>query len=170
MGFLKNLLDIAGKVAAVAQELSEQQKSAPKPAASAAPAYSSEPAPWRSEGEWRSYFREIIMAECPAFEIREEVPGTELVGDAADEFKLYESRPRQVYKAEWGQPYTFVLYQGGAPKGVVMLGAGHSHSAGVKYLIARMYAKKIGLPYINFYTQMPNERAYVASRLHRFLD
>jgi hypothetical protein len=170
MGFLKNLLDIAGKVAAVAQELSEQQKSAPKPAASAAPAYSSEPAPWRSEGEWRSYFREIIMAECPAFEIREEVPVTELVGDAADEFKLYESRPRQVYKAEWGQPYTFVLYQGGAPKGVVMLGAGHSHSAGVKYLIARMYAKKIGLPYINFYTQMPNERAYVASRLHRFLD
>jgi hypothetical protein len=50
-----------------------------------------------------------------------------------------------------------------------MLGKGHSHYSGVKYLIARMYAKKLGLPYINFYTQMPNERGYVISRLRRFL-
>ena len=32
-----------------------------------------------------------------------------------------------------------------------------------------MYAKKLGLPYINFYTQMPNERSYVVSRIGKYL-
>ena len=123
----------------------------------------------KSDAEWRSYFREILQAECYAYGIREDVPVTLLAGHAADSFQLYSTRPRQVYKAEWGQPYSFVLYQGETPKAVVMLGKGHSHDAGVKYLIARMYAQKLGLPYINFYTQMPNERGYVISRLRRFL-
>jgi len=50
-----------------------------------------------------------------------------------------------------------------------MLGAGDSHSRKVKYLISRMYAKKMGLPYINFYTQMPNERDYVVERIEKFM-
>ena len=33
-----------------------------------------------------------------------------------------------------------------------------------------MFAKKMGLPYINFYTQMPNERAYVVKRIREFLN
>ncbi len=123
----------------------------------------------KSDAEWRAYFRDIIQAECYSYGIREDVPVTQLAGHASDYFKLYRTRPNQVYKAEWGQPYTFVLYQGETPKAVVMLGKGHSHYSGVKYLIARMYAKKLGLPYINFYTQMPNERGYVISRLRRFL-
>ena len=94
---------------------------------------------------------------------------TEIAGAVSDEFQLYRTRPKQVYKAEWGQPYTFVMYQDGAPKAVVMLGSGHSHSANVKYLIARMFAKKSDIPYINFYTQMPNEREYVVSRIGKFL-
>ena len=166
MGFLKNLLDLAGKVVSTAQDLSAQRTAA----AAAAPEHRADPAPERSDAEWCAYFRGIIEAEFPDCELRQDVPVTELVGDAADEFKLYESRPCQVYRAEWGQPFTFVLYRSGAPTGIVMLGSGHSHSASVKYLIARMYATKIGLPYVHFYTQMPNERAYVAGRLHRFLD
>ena len=62
-----------------------------------------------------------------------------------------------------------MLYAGGVPKGIVMLGKGHSHDSNVKYLISRMYAQKLGLPYINFYTQMPNERAYVIGRIRKFL-
>ena len=95
---------------------------------------------------------------------------TDVAGFCADEFQLYKSRPRQAYKAEWGQPYTFMLEQMGSIKGVVMLGKGHSHDSNVKYLIARMYAKKMSIPYINFYTQMPNEKDYVVSRIHRFLN
>ena len=40
----------------------------------------------------------------------------------------------------------------------------------MKYLIARMYAEKLDLPYINFYTQMPNERNYVIERIRKFLN
>ena len=100
----------------------------------------------------------------------ENVPVTDLAGPVADEFQLYKTRPRQVYQAAWGAPYTFVLYAAGAPRGIVMLGSGRSHDQNVKYLIARMYAKKMGLPYINFYTQMPNERAYVVQRIRKFLN
>ena len=96
------------------------------------------------------------------------MPVTELVGYVSDEFQLYSTRPRQAYKAEWGQPYSFVMYQAGVPRGIVMLGKGHSHDSNVKYLIARKYAQKMNLPYINFYTQMTNERNYVIERIHRF--
>ena len=109
------------------------------------------------------------MTQFPQYAIKENVPVTDLAGFASDEFQLYKSRPTQAYKAEWGQAYTFLLEQAGVAKGVVMLGNGHSHDSNVKYLIARMYAKKLGIPYINFYTQMPNERDYVISRIRRFL-
>lgn len=124
----------------------------------------------RTDSEWVVYFREILATEFAQYNIRENVPVTEVAGFATDEFQLYKSRPQQAYKAEWGQPYTFVLEQAGSIKGVVMLGKGHSHDSNVKYLIARMYAKKLGFPYINFYTQMPNERDYVIGRIRKFLN
>ena len=169
MGLLKNLFDIAEKVVSVAQEIAAKQETETRQTQSYAPSPASAPVREKTEAEWRAYFREIIQAECPGYTVREGVPVTELAGNVADEAQLYKSRPRQVYRAEWGEPYTFVLYQAGAPKGIVMLGGGHSHSANVKYLVARMYAKKLGLPYINFYTQMPNERSYVAGRIHKYL-
>ena len=123
----------------------------------------------RTDAEWEAYFREILRDDFSSYTIRENVPVTDLAGFANDEAQLYSTRPRQAYKAEWGKPYTFVLESGGSAKGVVMLGNGHSHDSNVKYLIARMYAKKLGLPYINFYTQMPNERDYVIGRIHKFM-
>lgn len=120
--------------------------------------------------DYPAYFAEIISSEFPQYTTKRNVPVTELAGFASDEFKLYETRPLQSYKAEWGAPYSFVLYKEGTPAGVVMLGSGTSHSKNVKYLIARMYAKKMGLPYINFYTQYPNERAYVVKRIRQFMN
>ena len=120
--------------------------------------------------ECKAYFREILASEFPSYDIRENVLVTDMVGFAAEEYQLYTTRPRQIYKAEWGQPYTFVLEIGGNAKGVVMLGNGHSHDSNVKYLISRMYAKKLDIPYINFYTQMPNERGYVIERIRKFLN
>ena len=119
--------------------------------------------------DFPAYFAEILSTEFPQYSTKRNVPVTDLAGYATDEFKLYESRPLQSYKAEWGVPYTFVLYQGDAPVGIVMLGNGSSHSKNVKYLISRMYAKKLGLPYINFYTQKPNKRAYVINRIKEFM-
>ena len=124
----------------------------------------------KTDAEWKSYFKEILLTEFPSYTIRENVPVTDLAGFVSDEEQLYKTRPRQVYKAEWGQPYTFVLEDGGKVIAAVMLGNGHSHDSNVKYLIARMYAKKMDMPYINFYTQMDNERSYVIGRIRKFLN
>ena len=173
MGLFKSILgSVAESVLSQVKDAiktSTESTTGPKPAQRQDAYTPSEPEVWRTDAEWKAYFAEILATEFPRFAVRQGVPVTELVGDVADEFKLYKSRPTQVYRAEWGAPYTFVLYEGGAPKGVVMLGSGHSHSSNVKYLVARMFAKKSGLPYINFYTQMPNERAYVISRINRFV-
>lgn len=116
-----------------------------------------------------NYFREIIRTEFPEYTTRENVSVTELVGHAADTMQLYTTRPYQVYRAEWGQPYSFVLYKNGIVKGVVMLGNSRSHESNVKFLIARKYAQKIGVPYINFYTQFHNKKSYVVERIRDFL-
>ena len=173
MGLFKSILG------SVAESVISQVKDAIKASTESTPAAKpaqrqevytpSEPEVWRNDAEWKAYFAEIIATEFPRFSVRQNVPVTELAGFVADEFQLYSTRPRQVYRAEWGAPYTFVLYEGAFPKGIVMLGNGHSHDSNVKYLIARSYAKKLGLPYINFYTQMPNERSYVISRIARFV-
>ena len=164
MSLLKSILNTVLKTAV---ESLNQQEERPVRSAKVSPKY--EP-----EGEdivdFPDYFAEILSTEFPQYSTKRNVPVTDLAGFATDEFKLYETRPTQAYKAEWGQPYTYVLESGGTPKAVVMLGNGHSHDSNVKYLIARMYAKKLGMPYINFYTQMPNERNYVIGRIRKFLN
>lgn len=115
-------------------------------------------------------FEEIIHSEFPQYEIRKNIAVTELVGDTEDRFKLYNDRPEQMYKAQWGKPFSFVLYQNNKAVAVIMLGEGHSHNHDVKYLISRMYCHKINIPYINFYTQFPNTRSYVINRINKFLN
>lgn len=110
-------------------------------------------------------FAEILRTNFPIYTVRQYVPVTDLVGFVEDHFLLYPTRPYQTYKAEWGQPYSFVLYMGDSPLGVIMLGHTSSHMRRVKYLISRMYAKKLGIPYINFYDTMPNKREYVIKRI-----
>ena len=169
MDLLKLLLKILG----FAKDSFDTKNDEPRPMQQARPAQRPvAPAVEREKtaSEWEAYFKEILLNEFPSFTIREKVPVPDLVGFATDEFQLYKTRPMQAYKAEWGQPYTFVLENAGRAKGVVMLGNGHSHDANVKYLIARMYAKKLGIPYINFYTQMPNERNYVIGRIRKLLN
>ena len=177
MGLFKDLLKgVAGDLVAKVQQAAtaamsnattpEQPHSGGRGSSFTAP---SENAPVRSEAESVSYFSGILSSRFPQYTVRRNVPVTELAGNATDSFQLYSTRPTQAYKAEWGEPYTFVLSEGGVPKGIVMLGSGHSHDAKVKYLISRMYAKKLGLPYINFYTQMPNEEEYVVGRIGKFM-
>ena len=163
MSLLKSILNMVLKTAVESIDKREEQ-----PVRRAAATPRPEPVS-KAITDFPAYFAEILRSEFPQYSTKRDVPVTELAGFVADEFKLYETRPQQSYKAEWGAPYTFVLYQGGAPAGIVMLGDGSSHSRNVKYLISRMYAKKMGLPYINFYTQKPNERAYVVNRIKEFM-
>ena len=108
MSLLKNLFEIAGKVASVAQEIAAKQEAAAKQSTpAAATTHYDAPVEEKTDAEWHTYFREIIQSEFAGYDIKENVPVTELAGFAADEAQLYKSRPRQVYKAEWGEPYTF---------------------------------------------------------------
>ena len=116
------------------------------------------------------YFRNILATEFDELTIKESVPVTDMVGDVSDTFTLYESRPHQVYKAEWGIPYTFVAYKGEELKFIIMIGGPKSHFTKVKYLISRMYAKKMGVPYLGFYTDLENEITYVVDRINQALN
>lgn len=115
--------------------------------------------------EWQAYFRNLLQTHFPGYSLKENVPVTELAGDVQESFQLYENRPYQVYKAEWGKDYDFVLYSDGKPKAVVMLGDGHCHSTQVTFLISRMFAKKLDVPYLGFYLQFPNKEDYVVGRI-----
>lgn len=163
MSLLKSILNMVLKTAA--DSLNEREERPTRTTTS-----TTRVAHLEEEEKDESYFAEILRTQFPQYSVRRNVKVTELAGNTADEFKLYPTRPQQTYRAEWGQPYTFVLYLGATPSGVVMLGSGSSHSKNVKYLIARMYAKKLGLPYINFYLQFPNERAYVVERIQKLMN
>lgn len=142
----------------------EQERASYAKTTNPAPRY--EPAPGLP-GDGKAYFKELLGRRFPQYTLAENVPVQTLVGNTSDMFTLYVDRPNQVYRAEWGKPYDFVLYQDGQPKGIVMLGTGRVHQKQVKYLIAKMYAKKLGIPYIGFYTQFPNREDYVVDRIRK---
>ena len=119
--------------------------------------------------EWVDYFRNILKTHFPDYTLKESVPVTELAGDVQESFQLYKDRPYQVYKAEWGKDYDFVLYSDGKPKVIIMLGGGHCHSKHVDFLIARMFAKKLDVPYLGFYLEFPNKEDYVVGRIREQL-
>lgn len=123
----------------------------------------------RTDAEWHAYFADILRNHFPQYTVKEHVPVTELTGDVSDVFQLYERRPNQVYKDEWGRPYDFVLFHGDKAVTAVMLGEGHCHSTAVKYLISRMFAQKLNIPYQGFYTQFPNKEDYVVNRIREGL-
>ena len=123
----------------------------------------------RSIDEWVDYFRNILHTHFPHYTLKENVLVTELAGDVQESFQLYKNRPNQVYEAEWGKDYDFVLYSDGKPKAIVMLGDGHCHSKHVDFLIARMFAKKLNVPYIGFYLEFPNKEDYVVGRIREQL-
>lgn len=120
--------------------------------------------------ETKYYFKNIFGSDFSRFEVRENVPVTDIAGYANEKFQLYKTRPYQAYKAEWGNPYTFGLYQNDEVKDLVMIGDGREMCKKVKYLISKMYAKKCNVPYITFWTEAPNEKDYVIMRINKYLN
>ena len=118
MGFLNSLLDVAKKAVGEAiRQSQEQANQQSRPQASPAPAQPSYASSQPAVTDWNAYFAEILRTEFPQYGVAENVPVTDLAGYATDMAKLYKKRPMQAYKAEWGAPYTFVLYANGGPAG-----------------------------------------------------
>ena len=66
------------------------------------------------------------------------------------------------------RPYDYCLYLGGAPKAAIML-TDHNRDNNRAFLNARAAAGSAGIPFINFYTHMPNNPEYVVARIAGFL-
>ena len=94
----------------------------------------------------KPYFRTIIQECFGNYVIREDVPVSEFGGQ--------------------GRPYDFALFSGGECCAVVMLVA-HNRDNNRAYKGAKAAAGANGVPFINFYTHMPNERGFVINRIKR---
>jgi hypothetical protein len=111
-----------------------------------APASAAPVAAARHEHAW---FVALVQEKLPQFQIQENVVIAELFG------------------AQWdGKPYDIVLYEGGAVKGVITL-VEHNKDNNKAYKNSRTAAQEAGVPFINFYLQMPNETGFVLNRIKR---
>lgn len=92
----------------------------------------------------RAYFADILTTEFGGYELRQNVSPAELGGS--------------------GKPYDFVLCRGGRPVGAVML-TEHNRDRNAAFLNAKAACEQAGVPFINFYLHMPNERNYIVGRI-----
>ena len=116
--------------------------------------------------DWTTYFRAIIANRFPNLTIDEEVPVSQVAEEMYEVCKRNAARTYQAYKAEWGAPYTFVLSSEGIPRCILMLADWAERPENkVKYLISKMFAKKMNIPYLYFYTNMKNEESYCIKRI-----
>ena len=97
-----------------------------------------------------AYFAEILETQFSQYEIREDIPVSELGGTD-------------------GRDYDFGLYQNGRLVAVVIL-VEHNKDTNRLYRSSKDAANKAGIPFINFYLQMQNERDYVIDRIRRFIN
>ncbi|MBQ1201429.1 MAG: hypothetical protein IIX59_05565, partial [Alistipes sp.] len=65
---------------------------------------------------------------------------------------------------------TFVVAREGRGVAGSMLAEKWKQYNNVKYLISKMYMKKLGIPYIPFYTEMKNDIGYVVERLAKHIN
>lgn len=96
----------------------------------------------------KAFFAGVLAQEFGAYEVRENVSPAELGGS--------------------GKPYDFGLYRDGRMAGVVML-TQHNRDNNAAYKNAKRACEAAGVPFINFYLHMPNERGYVVSRIKGLL-
>ena len=95
-----------------------------------------------------AYFAGILAGQFGQYQVRENIP--------LDEFGAQ------------GRPYDFGLYQNGALVAVVVL-AGHNKTRNHPYWNSQKKAQELNIPFINFYTHMPNERDFVIDRINRLM-
>jgi hypothetical protein len=92
----------------------------------------------------KPYFREILTSEFGGYILREDVPVSELGGE--------------------GKTYDFALFARGECAAVITLVA-HNRYNNRAYKGSKAAAQAAGVPFINFFTHMGNERDYVINRI-----
>jgi hypothetical protein len=98
--------------------------------------------------EPKVYFAEILSSEFSQYEVRENVPLSEFGGE--------------------GRAFDFALFEGGQIVAVVIM-AKKNRVRNHHFWNSEKKAKELGVPFINFYTHMENEKDYVINRINRFM-
>jgi len=96
----------------------------------------------------KAYFTEILESEFSQYQVRKSIPLSE-------------------FGAE-GRSFDFGLYQNDRLVSVVVL-AEHNRTRNHSYWNSEKKAQELNIPFINFYTHMPNERGFVIDRINRLM-
>ena len=120
----------------------------PQPAAQTAIPAQSPPTQTPVSGDNKAYFAEILASEFGEYQVRRDVPLSEFGGE--------------------GRPYDFGLFKDGKLAAVIVL-VGKNGVRNHPYWNSEKLAASMSVPFINFYTHMPNERNFVIDRIKRFI-
>ena len=126
--------------------------------------------PAQTQTQPQQNYQQPVYAAAPVqVNIRAEMPGI-----LAQEFAAYAAAPN-VSAVTWGvtsgpcKPFDYCLCANGRVVAAIML-TDHNRDRNSAYLNAKAACKAAGVPFINFYTHMPNERSYVVNRIKSFLS
>ena len=98
----------------------------------------------------RERILKVLAEEFPAYTVKENVSPTEFGGTGKF------------------MNYSIVVYDGAAPKLVMML-IGKTTTTHREYRWSREEAEKRGITFINFIEHYPNTPEYISQRLHKYL-
>lgn len=115
--------------------------------APAASKYDAEDGHCRGEGELRERIEAVVAAEWPGYELRKDVPSSEMSAlDGARKF------------------YTYGIYRDGVPVAMILFLSNRNDYRRREVLLMQRACEKQGVPYMNFMTYMANHRAYISKR------
>lgn len=83
----------------------------------------------------------------------------------AEEWAGYEVRQDLMSGVEGARNYSYGLYLNGAPKAMIMIITNRSHHTRKEERLAGQASASYGVPYMDFYSHLPNEKEYIAKRL-----
>ncbi|MDR0849153.1 MAG: hypothetical protein LBN10_08995 [Propionibacteriaceae bacterium] len=141
--FIGGLIDKAVDAAKEVEEFAKDKVDGAEETEGTAPVDSSG-TPVSEPDKNAAFFATVLAEDFPQYQVRENVPVSEFGGD--------------------GKPYDFVLSLGGKTVGVISL-VQHNRDRNKAYRNSRAAAQAAGVPFINFYLHMPNEREFVKYRI-----
>ncbi len=101
------------------------------------------------KNELTATLEDIIAAEFSEYELRKDIPVTEL-----DIFAK-------------GRAYSYGMYLNGSPKAFIMIMKDRNDYRSLPVVLAKQEAEKNGIPYMNFMPHLPNEPEYIINRLRQ---
>ncbi len=105
---------------------------------------------------------------------------TKKTGNKGSGEKVLRQRLEEVFAEEWSgytvqqdlmsgvtgaRNYSYGLYLNGVPKAMIMIITSNSHHNKKEDRLAAQASASYGVPYMDFYSHLPNEKEYISKRL-----